>query len=98
MHERVQPYQETQAEFALLREGLGVSGINHILRVHGHTILQERQGPSRERDSFQDLQRTAWNMPRSQPADRVLGTRGRGTLPAPHALALSLQPNRGFWT
>ena len=44
---------------------LGVSGTNHILRVHGHTILQERQAAdifdeveqrSLERDSFQDSQ------------------------------------------
>ena len=43
MHERVQLCQDPQTEFALLRESLGVSRINHILRVHGHTMLQERQ-------------------------------------------------------
>ena len=32
-----------QTEFALLRESLGVSCIKHILRVHGHTILQEQR-------------------------------------------------------
>ena len=41
MHKRVQLCQESQTEFALLRESTGVSRINHILRVHGHTILQE---------------------------------------------------------
>ena len=30
-------------EFALLWESLGVSHIDHILRVHGHTILQEQR-------------------------------------------------------
>ena len=40
-HERVQPCQDPQTEFALQRESQGVSRINHILRVHGHTILQE---------------------------------------------------------
>ena len=43
MHERVQLCQDPQTEFALLREGLGVSRINHTLLVHGHTILQEQK-------------------------------------------------------
>ena len=43
MHERVQLCQDPQTEFALLRESVGVSRINHILRVHGHTILQEQR-------------------------------------------------------
>ena len=43
MHERVQLCQDPRTEFALLRESLGVSRINHILRVHGHTILQEQR-------------------------------------------------------
>ena len=43
MHERVQLCQDPQMEFALLQESLGVSRINHILRVHGHTILQEQR-------------------------------------------------------
>ena len=41
MHERVQLCQDPQTEFAL-RESLGVSRINHILRFHGHTILEEQ--------------------------------------------------------
>ena len=43
MHERVKLCQDPQTEFALLRESLGVSRINHILRVHGHTILEEQR-------------------------------------------------------
>ena len=43
MHERVQLCQDPQTEFALLRESLGVNRINHILQVHGHTILQEQR-------------------------------------------------------
>ena len=43
MHERVQLYQNPQTEFSLLRECLGVNRINHILRVHGYTILQEKE-------------------------------------------------------
>ena len=35
--------QDLQTEFALLRGSLGVSRTNHILRVHGHTILQEKR-------------------------------------------------------
>ena len=46
-------------EFALL-ESFGVSGINDILRVHGHTIVQERKSTigqeCRSKDSFHDLQ------------------------------------------
>ena len=42
MHERVQLCQDPQTECALLRESMGVSRINRILRVHGHTILQEQ--------------------------------------------------------
>ena len=104
MHERVQPCQDPQTEFALLRERLGVSRINHILRVHGHTVLQERQPPKSSmrlgrgplRDSFQDSQRTAWNKPRSVPASRVLDTRGRETSLALHTLEHSLQSNREY--
>ena len=43
MHEGVQLCQNPETEFALLRESLGVSRINHILRVHGHTILQAQR-------------------------------------------------------
>ena len=43
MHDGVQLFQDPQAEFAFLRERLGVSRINNTLRVHGHTILQKRQ-------------------------------------------------------
>ena len=42
MHERAQLCQDPQTEFALLRESLGVSRVNNILRFHGHTILQEQ--------------------------------------------------------
>ena len=41
MHERVQLCQGPAD--ALLRQSLGVSGTNHILRVHGQTILQEKE-------------------------------------------------------
>ena len=33
----------SQTEFALPRQSLGVSRINHILRVHGYAILQEQR-------------------------------------------------------
>ena len=42
-HERVQLCHGPHTEFALLRESLGVSRINHILRVHGHTILHKKR-------------------------------------------------------
>ena len=43
IYARVQLCQDPQTEFALLCESLGVSCINHILWVHGHTILQEKR-------------------------------------------------------
>ena len=43
MHERVQLCQDPQTEYALLRESPGVSRVNHILRVHDHTVLQEQR-------------------------------------------------------
>ena len=43
MHESVQLCQDPQTELALLRESLGVRRTNHVLRVHGHTILHEGQ-------------------------------------------------------
>ena len=56
MHDRVQHCQDPQTEFALLRESLGVSRINHVLQVHGHKILEEQHaaavyGFKRVRDS-----------------------------------------------
>ena len=36
-----------QSDFALFRESLGVSRINHILRVHGHTILHTKDSSVR---------------------------------------------------
>ena len=43
MHERDQLCEDPQTEFSILRESMGVNRINHILRVHGHTILQEQR-------------------------------------------------------
>ena len=72
--------------FALLRESLGVSRTNHILRVSGHTILQEKRAAeifdevgqrSLERlfPGFAEDRLGASHV--SAPASRVLGTRGR---------------------
>ena len=85
---------------------VGVSRINHTLRVHRRTILQERRAAqilrwSRAKVAWETLSRnaqwTAWNKQRLVLASRVLGTRGRGTLPALHTLEHSLQPSREFW-
>ena len=43
MHERVQLCQDPQTEFALLPQSLGVSRIRHVLRVHGHPVLEEQR-------------------------------------------------------
>ena len=83
MHECVQLCQDPQTEFALLRESLGVSKINNILRVHGHTILHEREAPKslvklrkgHWKDSFQGERRTVRDKPHSVPANQVLVTK-----------------------
>ena len=46
VHERVEVCQDPQTEFALFRESLGVSRINHILRVHEILGVLEREGSS----------------------------------------------------
>ena len=58
MHERVQLCQDPQTEFAL-RESLGASRINHILRVHGHTILEEQRSAAIYDEIGQQSLRTA---------------------------------------
>ena len=63
MHERVPLCQDPQTEFAILRESMGVSRINHILRVHGHTILQEQRAAENLRRGWAAASRTA--LPRS---------------------------------
>ena len=83
---------------------LGVSRINHILRVHGHTVLQERQaakifdevGQGKFERLFPGF--TEDGLEQATLSNQVLGTRGRGTLPAQHTSEHSLQPNRGFWS
>ena len=41
MHERVKLCHDSQTEFVLARESLGVGRVNHILRVHGHALVEE---------------------------------------------------------
>ena len=41
MHERVQLCQNPQTEFVLARDSLGVGRVNHILRVHGHSLAEQ---------------------------------------------------------
>ena len=43
MHEQFQLCLDPQTESTLHRESLGVSRVNHIHRVHGHTVLEEGQ-------------------------------------------------------
>ena len=90
--------QDPQMEFALVRESLGVRRINHILRVHGHTILQEKRaavfyGEVGQR-SFERLFQ-GFREDSSKQAIPVLGTRERGTSLVQHIVQHSLQPNRG---
>ena len=57
-HERVQFCQDLQKEFALLRESLGASRINHILRPHDsalkssqHSALASPESVTKERET-----------------------------------------------
>ena len=59
MHERVQHCQEPQTKFAFLRESLGVSRINHILRVHGHNPGGTKGGSGLSKGSSRVSHRTA---------------------------------------
>ena len=85
MHEHVQLCQDPQTEFALLREILGVSRIDHILRVHGHTIPHEEEAAT----IFDEV---------GQRSLGGLGTEEHRMLPALHTRGPSFQPNRGFST
>ena len=59
MHERVQLCQDPKTEFSILRKSLGVSRINHIQRVHGNTILEERSAAAVDHEIWATVPRTA---------------------------------------
>ena len=64
MHECVQLCLDPQTEFVLLRESLGASRINHILRVHGHTILEEQSAAAANDEIWQrSLERFFLDLP-----------------------------------
>ena len=84
---------------------LGVSRINHIHRMHGHTILQEKRaaeidvevGQRSPERLFRDSGRTVRSKRHSVRASQALVARQRGTSLAQHILEHSLQPNRASW-
>ena len=85
MRERVHLCQDPQTEFALLYESLGVSRINHILRVHGHTINEPLKFMMRVdsdllRGSSWVSRKIARYRPHSAQASPESGTRERETL------------------
>ena len=55
MYEHIQLCADPQTEFVLARQSLGVSRVNHILRVHGHRIIVRGQ----EANSFDKLGKDA---------------------------------------
>ena len=83
--------QDPQTEFALLRESLGVSRTNHVLRLHGHIILKKKKEPPKylmklgngHERLFPGIT-AVWNKPRSGELN---------TLPAQHTLEHPFQPN-----
>ena len=90
VHERVQVCQDSQTEFALLRESLGVSRINHILPVHGHTIMQEQ----RAAESYDEVGQQSLERFYSAQATPESATRERETLRLHHTLVPSWQQSR----
>ena len=94
MHERVRLCQDPRIAFALTRESLEVNRVNHILRLHGHTILDEESAAktfddigmgSLERLSSRIHRFKVRSKPRSVQASQGIGCRrsvdvARGTL------------------
>ena len=102
MHECVQLCQDPLTEFALLRESLGVSRINHVLRVHGHTILQEQRAAeihdevgqrSLER-LFPGVTEDSTTQATLSVGQSELGSKERETSLLLHTWELSPKPNR----
>ena len=93
LRERVQLCQDPQTEFALLRESPGVTRINHIFRVHGHTNLDEEEAAKLVMQLVKDLPkgfsqgspRTIRGKPRSTTANQELVTQGQLMLPEQHS-------------
>ena len=106
MRERVQVCQDPQTEFVFLREGPGVSRINHIFRVHGQTILKKKRPPKtlmrldtgHSEGSFQDSQSTVRSKPRSARVSQELVARSQLMLAAQRTWELWLRPSRGLVT
>ena len=80
------PCHHPQTEFALLRGTPGVSRINHILRVHGHTM-----GKGHATDSF-----PMFTEDNTEQAALSAGQSGSSYKMS--TSELSLQPNHGFST
>ena len=101
--ELVQLCQDPRKEFAILRESTGVSRINHILRVHGHTILHEEEAAKtfdeigqRSLDRLsQVVPRTIQSKPSSVPENQGLVAKKKNpwTSPVQHTSEQSLQTN-----
>ena len=95
MHERVWLCQDSQTEFALPRESLGASRVNHILRVHGH---KQRAAVVYDEIGQRSLERLFPGLTEDSTTQATLtaGQSGIGfkeTSPLLHTWELSLQSN-----
>ena len=98
--------QDPQAEFALLRESLGVSRIKITSSEYMETQFLKKKRPPKSlklgeghsQDSSQGSPRTVWNKPCSAPGSQELLTEGPLMLPVQHTSEFSLQANHGFST
>ena len=94
MQERVELCQDPQTEFALLREGLGVSRINHILRVHGHAILQEKRAADIDDEVGQRLRGSSGDSRRKVRSKPGIGYKRARDIAAPahHGALMAAKP------
>ena len=95
--ERIQLCQDPLAEFAFIRESLGVSRVPHILRERGHQILEEAVAPR----AFDDVGRlfpgfTQDNTEQASPSSQELDARGLPTLRASRTWEHEWQRNCGY--
>ena len=108
MRERVQLCQDSQTEFAFLRESPGVGRINHTtssqctvtrsFKKEKPPKYSMKSGTGRSKTLSWDSQKTARNKPHSAPANQLSGTKEHAMSPALHTSELSLQPSHESWT
>ena len=99
------PRSADRTEFALFRESLVGSRVNHIPRAHGHTILQEQRAAEiYDEDVQRSLERLFPGLTEDSTIQATLSACGSGIgfkrardIAALAHLGASSQPNRASW-